>query len=171
MFVENIWLSPISLKVVPEASRLWDPFQFQIRHSVSDGYAANTRAEHGLQELMPNFVNNRVFCSAHRLATALGNALNLAANDISGVLNTGLACSQVGSARKLRHCLASIFEERLEVEFSTPPIGAMRHRRATGSKCSTGSFQSTKPLAQPFDDRTNLEDWSLRLSSMGILSL
>ncbi len=115
--------------MVPEASRLWDPFQFQIRHSVSDGYAANTRAEHGLQELMPNFVNNRVFCSAHRLATALGNALNLAANDISGVLNTGLACSQVGSARKLRHCLASIFEERLEVEFSTPPIGAMRHRK------------------------------------------
>lgn len=114
---------------MPEAPRLWSPFPLQVRHSVSDGYAANTKAEHGLQELMPTFVKNRVFCSVHRLATALGSALDLDKEHISGVLATGLACASTGSARTLRNILACIFEESLEIVYDEPPEHAKCHRQ------------------------------------------
>ena len=96
---------------------------------MSDGYSANTKAEHGLQEFMPGFVKNRVYCGIHRLATALKNALNLDKDDVSGVLSTGLGCAQVGSARTLRHCLAAIFENELEIQYSEPPTGKVSTHR------------------------------------------
>ena len=114
--------------MVPETPQWWLPYKMKIRHSVSDAYAANTKAEHGLQANMPGFVMNRVFCAVHKLATALGSTLDLCKNDISGVLNIGLGCAQVGSARTLRHCLACIFEESLEIVYSDPPPETVQHR-------------------------------------------
>ena len=113
------------VEAAPEMRRIWSPFELKLRVSVTDRFGANGRAEAGLTEdgFLPEFPFSHVACDVHRLSTSTGNAAMLLQDDVAGVLNTGLACGSLGSTRRLREILATIFEEELEVCFGPAPAG------------------------------------------------
>ena len=113
------------VEAAPEMRRVWSPFEMKLRVSITDRFGANGRAEAGLTEegFLPEFPFCHVACDVHRLSTATGNATMLMSEDVSGVLNTGLACGSLGTTRRLREILAQILEQDLEVEFGAPPTG------------------------------------------------
>ena len=98
---------------------------------MTDRYAANRKAENGLTEdgFMPGFVRDHGPCDVHKAASCLKHALLPVEYDVAGVLATGLALSEVGAARKLRLCLAEIFDESLIIEHTAPPAEAALHRQ------------------------------------------
>ena len=94
-----------------------------VRISVADRYTANLRAEVGLQQrgYMKNFVN--VFpMRCHKMHSSIRNASDNAGVDVAGLLNTGLACADLGGAKTFRGILVSIFDEQMEISHSPPHI-------------------------------------------------
>ena len=112
----------------PELPRIWSPFEIRLRVSITDRFGANGRAEAGLTEngFLPEFAFSHVACDVHRLSTSTGASTMLAAADVAGVLSTGLACGSLGSTRRLREILSQVFEEDLEVDYSSPPVSEQR---------------------------------------------
>ena len=124
------WSWALFAQVIPELQRIAAPFKLCVRHSVTDRYAANRKAENGLTEedFMPNFVRDHGPCDVHKMASCLKHALHPLEYDVAGVLATGLALAEVGAAAKLRRCLAEIFQESLIIDETCPPEGAAAHR-------------------------------------------
>ena len=110
-----------NLQTLPELKRLAEPFKLQVRASTTDRYSANTRTEEGLKAVYPAFTSTHLACDVHRCSTSIGNMLKVCQSDISGLLNTALALSDLGSVKKLRDALTSIFFEEMDVQYSEPP--------------------------------------------------
>ena len=116
-----------------ETQRLRGMFDHCMRISIADRYSANLKAEMGLQQ--DGFLDwaREAFqpCGIHRLHSSIKNATDVFSSDISGLLNLGLACQEVGSTRTMRGILTMIFEKELIIDHSPPPGGkAEEHRRA-----------------------------------------
>ena len=116
-----------------EFQRLSGMFDQRMRISIADRYSANLKAEIGLQQ--DGFLDwaQEAFqpCGIHRLHSSIKNATNVFSFDISGLLNLGLACQEVGSTRTMRGILAMIFNNELVIDHSPPPGGqAVQHRKA-----------------------------------------
>ena len=112
------------ISAIPEYSRLHSAFDMAVRISVADRYTANLRAEVGLQQrgYMENFVNVFFPCDVHKMHSSIRNASDNAGADVAGLLNTGLACADLGATKTLRGILVSIFDEEMEILHSPPHI-------------------------------------------------
>ncbi|CAE7871526.1 unnamed protein product [Symbiodinium necroappetens] len=134
--------------VLPELNRISSPFRLRVRHTVTDRYTANRKAEKGLGEadFTPGWVRNHGPCDIHKAASAVKCVLKALEWDVSGVLATGLALSEIGAARKLRQCLAQCFEESLNIDPLPCPNAdeAAWHRQ-----CVYDTFLSIDKAATP----------------------
>lgn len=107
---------------VPEISSFWDMFEMRIRHSTTDLYGANSRAESGLQDegFLPTFTDFHLACDVHRLATAIGASNSNAESDVSGLLAAALAVSDIGNAKAMREILFNIIQDEMEIVYAVP---------------------------------------------------
>ena len=114
------------ISAMPEFLRISHAFDLKVRISVADRYPANIRAERGLQQngFLDHFVNLFFPCDVHKLHSSIKNASSIekADFDIAGLLNTGLACIDLGSTRALRAILISILDSELEIIHACPPL-------------------------------------------------
>ena len=138
-----------SIRSVPELERLWQPYPLRIRLSVADRASANSRADIGLNEpeFLPNHIKCTLACDVHRVATSIKYAAGNAEADVSGVLNVGLVCSELGCVRALRGILIHIFESSLQIEFGFPPQGRCAQYRAEVFDLYLPIYQVPKSLA------------------------
>ena len=120
-----------SLGTVPELKRLAHSFPLQVRTITTDKYGANARTEEGLRGAFPTFTSTHLACDVHRCSNAINNMLKRSTckNDMSGLLNTSLALSELGSVKKLRDALTNIFFAEMEVVHSEPPTEATKQYR------------------------------------------
>ena len=119
------------VEAAPEMRRVWTCFETKLRVSVTDRFGANARCEAGLSQegFLPEFGFTHVACDVHRLSTSIGASTLLAADDVAGVLSTGLATGSLGATRQLREHLASIFLEELDIVHYPPPSGHVAEQR------------------------------------------
>ena len=110
-----------NIATVPELKRFADPFILKMRTTTTDRYGANGRTEEGMRGQFPGFVSLHLACDVHRCSTSIGNALKTCQTDITGLLNSALALSDLGSVKKLRDALTAILFDELRVEHSQPP--------------------------------------------------
>ena len=114
-----------NIRKIPEVQRLWQPYPLKLRISVADRAPANPRTEIGLNEpeFMPDHTKCALPCDVHKVATCMKYVTHLAEDDVSGVLNTGLVCSDLGATRALRGILILIFANELQIDCSPAPLG------------------------------------------------
>ncbi len=119
-----------SISSVPEIERIWKMFPMRVRLSCTDKAGANFRCEAGLQEegYMPDVTSCHVPCDVHRLSTSIGVSNKTVQTDVSGVLNCGLVCNEVGATRRFREFLKEIFLQELHIVHDSPP-GTAKERR------------------------------------------
>ena len=119
-----------SISSVPEIERLWKMFPMRVRLSCTDKAGANFRCEAGLQEegYMPDVTSCHVPCDVHRLSTCIGVSNKTVGTDVSGVLNCGLVCNEVGATRRFREFLKDIFQQELHIVHGSPPDTAQERR-------------------------------------------
>ena len=120
-----------NLAIVPELKRLSSDFPLQLRVTTTDRYGANARTEEGLRREYPSFLSTHLACDIHRCSTCIGNMLKseTCEADISGLLNTALSLSELGSVKKLRGALTTILFEEMDVQYSPPPEEATKEYR------------------------------------------
>ena len=137
------------IRSVPELERLWGPYPLCIRFSVADRASANSRADTGLNEpeFLPKHIKCTLACDVHRVATCIKYSSNNAEDDISGVLNLGLVCSEVGCVRSLRGILIQIFQSSLQIKFGSPPGGRCAQYRAEVFDLYLPITKVSKPVA------------------------
>ena len=138
-----------TLATVPELHRLMEPFKLKVRISTTDRYGANTRAEEGLKPLFPHYVSVHLACDIHRLSTSIGCMLRPCQSDISGLLNTALALSDLGSVKKLRDALTEILFHEMKVVPNQPPTAETQEYRSQIYNMflpTTGVLKSTEKL-------------------------
>eukprot|EP00435_Cladocopium_sp_Y103_P038347 s3006_g10.t1 len=100
---------------IPELTRVSAKFPFKVAHACTDAYPANTKTEKAFKCQDPDFVSHHLFCSVHKVATAIAAANSVFADDVAGVLSVALACRDTGSCGKIQRLLADIFQERLVI--------------------------------------------------------
>ena len=108
---------------LPEWRRISSGFPTKVRAVTTDRYAANYRTEDGLQSpgCMEDFLLLHLACDAHRSATSVKSSLAQCEADVSGLLNTALALSELGVLKRPRDLLTALFFREMEIIESQPP--------------------------------------------------
>ena len=98
-----------------------NPFQFRLRHSCSDRYAANTAAERGLSAIYDNMELLHTFCDVHRLYSVTKASMCCHEDDVSGMLALGLGYAESGCVSFFQQVLSKIFSRDLVIHYQSPP--------------------------------------------------
>ena len=141
-----------SISALPEFARLHSDFPVKLRHSCSDRYSANYRAERGLREpgFMEAFSLIHLGCDVHKLSTTMGWTQASCSNEISAVLNVALTCSNLGGVRKLRDLLTALLLDEVHISEEPRPTDAIT------KKYREDVYALFLPLHGP-DRRTNMK--------------
>ena len=112
-----------TIDTLPEWRRISSEFPIKVRATTTDRYAANYRTEDGLQSpgYMEDFLLLHLACDAHRAATSIKATLAQCEADVSGLLNTALALSELGVLKRLRDLLTALFFREMDVIELQPP--------------------------------------------------
>ena len=112
-----------TISALPELQRLHAHFPVKLRHSSTDRYSGNIRAERGLRE--PGFLEGfsliHLGCDVHKLSTTMGWSQASCSNDISAILNVALMCSNLGGVRKLRDILTALLLDEVRIKEEPRP--------------------------------------------------
>ena len=116
---------------VPEMKRLAGTFPLAVRVSTTDRYGANGRTEEGLRCEFPSFVGTHLACDIHRCSTCINTMMknHICQRDVSGLLNSALSLSELGSVKKLRDALISVLFDDLEIIPGQAPVEANGYRK------------------------------------------
>ena len=119
-----------NLMVCPELHRLCEGFPLRYRVSCTDRYQANYRCERGLcaRDYYPELTWSHWPCDVRKAATVLSQALRAVPDDVSRLLNTGLAVGQLGSLKKLRDLLTELLTQQVKIRHELPPEDAKQQR-------------------------------------------
>ena len=96
-------------------------FQFRLRHSCTDRYAANTAAERGLSASYDNMELLHTFCDVHRLYSVTKASMCSHEDDVSGMLALGLGYAESGCVSFFQQVLSKIFSRDLVIHYQSPP--------------------------------------------------
>ena len=81
---------------LPKRRRLADQFPIKLRQTTTDPYAANYRTERGLRLYMKDFTLLHLTCDAHKEATCIKCCLGACEAEVSGLIDSSLALSELG---------------------------------------------------------------------------
>lgn len=118
-----------SIQSVPAYMTLNTKYPINIRHSCSDRYTANKKAESLLNAVFPETTLVHLFCDVHRLYTCTKNSMSIADRDVSGCLAFALGFGEPGLVATMRQALARILISKLKVIHDAVPEGQVAHHR------------------------------------------
>ena len=135
-----------------------EQFDFNIRMVVADRASSNIRSEKYFKEQRPTQASLQYPCDIHKKATCLKSAMNVVNQVVSGVVNVGLAMESIGSLATLRQILQSVFQEKLQIVYATPPAGDIAaHRKHILDLCCSSQQKGWEITAKDMKRRLVLE--------------
>ena len=153
-----------SIEPHQEFGRLQKACEHLFRISTADRYAGNLKAERGLQQegdYLSDFSHCYQPCSAHKVHSCM-KASNLAfSDDVSGLLNCGLACQEIGATKTLRAILVSILQESLVISSAPAPGVQVQRFRQEAYDLYLPVTNAPKPLQRTNQKRRKILQYFL----------
>ena len=147
-----------------EFGRLQEASDHLFRISTADRYAANLKAERGLQQegdYLSRFNHCYQPCTIHKVHSCVKASSVPFAEDVSGLLNCGLACQDVGATKTLRAILVSILLESLDVSYTPAPRGEAERYRQQAHDLYLPIHGVPKPLQRSNQKRRKILEYFL----------
>ena len=114
---------------IPDLDRVSRSFPIALRHSCTDRYTGNFKAESLLNEDFPEFTNVHFTCSIHKLYSVIEDATGCMDYDVSGILSIGVGISSdIGCVKTMHQIVTRLLVNRLVIYYQEPPAHVAAYR-------------------------------------------
>ena len=134
-------------RLVPGLDNATKDFETTIQLVTTDRYSANNVCEQAMTFASEGQARMHFWCDVHRLSTCKTWQLAIVDSHVSAMISLSLLMRECGALEQIHDCMKRVVENRLTVEYDTPPAGQVKEHREAVLNLLLGS-NLTKKLGQ-----------------------
>ncbi|CAE7241793.1 unnamed protein product [Symbiodinium sp. CCMP2592] len=116
-------------RLVPGLDKAAKDFETTVQLVTTDRYSANNVCEQAMTFASEGQARMHFWCDVHRLSTCKTWQLATVDSHISAMISLSLLMRECGALEKLHGCMKEVVQQRLTVDYGTPPAGQVQEHR------------------------------------------